>query len=36
MVVVSLDNELDGVVFYQVPEQKFFPNVQIVLPGIKA
>ena len=36
MVVVSLDSERDGVMFYQVREQKFFHSVQILLPRIKA
>ena len=36
MVVVSLDSELDGVMFYQVRGQKVFHRVQIVLARIKA
>ena len=36
MIAVSLDSELDGVVFYQVWEQKFFHSIQIVLAKIKA
>ena len=36
MVAVSLDSELDGVMFHQVREKKFFHRVQIVLARIKA
>ena len=36
MVAVSLDSELDGVMFYQVGEKKFFHSVQIGLARIKA
>ena len=36
MVAVSLDSELDGVMFYQVREKKLFHSVQIVLARIKA
>ena len=36
MIAVSFDSELDGVVFYQGREQKFFHSVQILLARIKA
>ena len=36
VIAVSLDSEFDGVVFYQVREQKFFYSIFFILPRIEA